>query len=101
MSASALGPITSVQVRKVYFFTQLDKDHNQRLSRAELPSDMHDLRRNFVRADFNQDGQLSAQECLLYAQGQAPEYTGVAHAYTYVYSSASSLDDRNGIVNAM
>lgn len=74
-------------VRKVYFFTTLDRDHNDKLSRSELPLDMHVLRRDFVRADFNEDRQLSPQEYVMYERGTAPEYVGASHSYTVIYSS--------------
>lgn len=75
-----------VTVHKVFFFKALDRNHNGQLTRAELPKEMVNLRRNFKRADFNDNGQISPREYILYAQGLAPEYTGTAHAYTYVIS---------------
>ncbi|RAP57225.1 hypothetical protein BTJ49_11815 [Oleiagrimonas sp. MCCC 1A03011] len=74
-----------VTVRKVYFFDQLDRNHNGLLSRAELPLDLRDLRRNFLRADFDHNGQISPMEYVLFTRGLAPQYAGVSHAYIYVY----------------
>jgi len=83
---SDTGRIVSI-VHKVYFFKTLDRNHNGMLSRAELPADMTALRRNFVRADFDGNGQLSRREILLYQRGQAPQYIGTYHAYVFVYQS--------------
>ncbi|KGI79115.1 hypothetical protein LF63_0101160 [Oleiagrimonas soli] len=74
-----------VTVRKVYFFASLDRNNNGLLSRAELPKDMVDLRRNFLRADYDHNGQLSPMEYILYSRGLAPRYAGVSHAYIYVF----------------
>lgn len=74
-------------VRKVYMFSALDKDHNGKLSRAELPKDMHDLRQDFVRVDLNDDGQISPREYIHYADGTLPSYVGIYHAQTFAYST--------------
>jgi len=82
------GPIVST-VRKVYYFKTLDRNHNGQLSRAEIPKDMINLRRDFLRADFDGNGQLSAEELVLYERGDAPQYIGVNHAYIFVYKYGS------------
>ena len=79
--------------RKIYYFAQLDVNHDGRLSRSEIPKDMHSLRRNFVRADFDGDGLITAQEYTLYANGQAPQYVGIYHTLTFVYPTADRFDD--------
>ena len=80
------GPIVSI-VRKVYFFNRLDRNHNGQLARSEIPKDMTNLRRDFLRADFDGNGQLSPQEIVLYERGEAPQYVGVNHAYVFVFQS--------------
>ena len=75
--------------RKVYSFQELDRNHNGMLSRSEIPKDMVNLRRNFTRADFDGNGQLSPQEYVLYSKGLAPQYVGVFHYDTYVNSPAN------------
>lgn len=86
-ASTAIQPITSY-VRKVYFFPMLDKNHNGKLSRAEIPTDMHELRRRFAEADFDEDGQLSAQEYVMYENHTAPSYIGVAHAEVWLFASS-------------
>jgi len=76
-------------VRKVYSFKELDRNHNGMLSRAEIPRDMVNLRRDFVRADFDGNGQLSPEEYVLYSKGLVPQYVGVFHYDTYTYSPAN------------
>lgn len=80
------GPIVSI-VRKVYFFNKLDRNHNGQLTRAEIPKDMVSLRRDFMRADFDGNGQLSPAEIVLYERGEAPQYVGVNHAYVFVFNT--------------
>ncbi|HET7360178.1 MAG TPA: EF-hand domain-containing protein [Rhodanobacteraceae bacterium] len=86
-SAVATQPIVSY-VQKVYFFSFLDKNHNGELSRSEIPRDMHELRLHFVEADFDEDGQISAQEYLMHAEHTAPNYVGVSHAKVWVFASS-------------
>lgn len=73
------------KARKVYLFSHLDSNHNGQLSRAELPSEMRDLRLHFVEADWDGNGQLSAQEYRHYAKGTVPKYVGVFHAQAFYY----------------
>lgn len=77
------GKIISV-ARKVYSFDKLDKNHNGLLSRAELPRDMTTLRREFQRADFDGNGQLSREEIRLFEHGEMPQYIGVYHIPVFV-----------------
>ncbi len=96
-SLTSTSPQTEVivsRMRKVYFFKDLDKDHNGQLSRAEIPKDMVKLRLDFVRADYDENGQLSPEEYVLYSRGLAPQYTGVYHAYTYTYYTGRNNVER-------
>ena len=70
-----------VRVHKVYAFDQLDRNHNGMLTRAEIPADMKNLRRNFNRADFDHNGQLSPREYYLYSHGLSPNYIGAYHVF--------------------
>jgi hypothetical protein len=81
-------------VRKVYFFDALDRNHNGMLSRSEIPRDMTQLRRNFTRADFDENGQLSQHEYYLYSQGLSPNYIGAYHAHIFVYDTGLHGSDR-------
>lgn len=79
------APSSSVTtVQKKYTPAELDRDHNGQLTRSELPLDVHVLRRDFVRVDLDDNGQLSPQEILHYARGTAPQFVGVQHAFTVV-----------------
>lgn len=78
-------PATRVTV--IYSFTDLDRDRDGELSRSEIPLDMVDLRMDFRRADFTEDGQLSPVECAMYANGTMPQYTGPSHAWNVVFDS--------------
>ena len=93
-TASSDKPRIVVTVRKIYYFDKLDRNHNGMLSRAELPADMGALRRNFVNADFDQNGQLTPEEYVLYSRGLAPQYIGVYHAYVYVYARNGQAVER-------
>jgi hypothetical protein len=75
-----------VTVRKVYWFKYLDRNHNGQLTRSEIPKDMRDLRRNFIHADFNDNGQLSPMELILYTRGEAPQYIATSHGQIFIYS---------------
>lgn len=75
------------KVRRVYDFDRLDADHNGQLSRGELPKDMHDLRSHFLEADWNHNGQLSAQEYLMYRNHTAPMYTAISHGMIFISGS--------------
>lgn len=76
----------TTQAHKVYFFSKLDRNHDGKLSRSELPTDMHLLRARFIYADWNQDGKLSPNEYVMYKEQTAPEYVGVYHVLTFVYN---------------
>ncbi|HET6588389.1 MAG TPA: EF-hand domain-containing protein [Oleiagrimonas sp.] len=89
-SASTATQTITTHVRKVYLFPMLDKNHNGRLSRAEIPTDMHELRRRFLQADFDQDGQLSPQEYVMYAHHTAPMYAGVSHTRIWLFAGSGN-----------
>lgn len=59
------------KVRKVYLFDRIDADHDGRLSRAEIPHDMHALRAYFLEVDSNQDKQLTPSEYRWFAMERA------------------------------
>jgi len=88
MRHEATRPIVA-SMRKVYSFKLLDRNHNGMLSRSEIPTDMVNLRRDFTRADFDGNGQLTPEEYILYSRGQAPKYTGVFHYHTYTFSTGN------------
>lgn len=90
--AGASNQYVVSQVRKVYFFKSLDLNHNGLLSRAEIPKDMRQLRLDFMRADLDHNGQLSPVEYVMYANGTAPSYVGVEHAYIFVYGPKEDQD---------
>lgn len=48
-------------------FSELDRNHDGRLTRSEVPHDMHNLRREFRTYDRNGNGWLSKQEYQAYA----------------------------------
>lgn len=74
------------QMRKVYIFSRLDRNHNGQLERSELPQDMHTLRSRFVQADWNHNGLLSPDEYLMWSHHQVPHYTPIYHGFVYVYA---------------
>lgn len=43
-------------------FDQLDKNHDHKLQRSEIPHSMHQLRVHFMEYDQNHDGSLSPEE---------------------------------------
>ncbi|HET6587221.1 MAG TPA: hypothetical protein VFG67_05555 [Oleiagrimonas sp.] len=74
------------EARKVYLFSQLDRNHDGQLSRPEIPKDMRYLRLHFIEADWSQNGKLSPEEYVLYEHHQAPQYVGASHAMVVFYS---------------
>lgn len=48
-------------------FSQLDRNHDGRLTRSEVPHDMHKLRREFHSFDRDGNGWLSKREYQAYA----------------------------------
>lgn len=70
---------------KVYYFKQLDRDHNGQLSRAELPTDMRDLRLHFVSADWDGNGMISPAEYVMFRDHTGPQYAGVYRAVVFMY----------------
>ena len=48
-------------------FSQLDRNHDGRLMRSEVPHDMHKLRRKFRSLDRDGNGWLSKREYQAYA----------------------------------
>lgn len=47
-------------------FSQLDRNHDGRITRSEVPHDMHKLRRDFRSYDRDGNGSLSKQEYQAY-----------------------------------
>ncbi len=81
-----LAPIKGTRkLGKVYVFTRLDRNHDGQLSRSELPLDMVDLRMHFAEADWDRNHRLSPNECRMYNEHTAPQYTPFSHGMIAVF----------------
>ena len=65
-SAQSSGNASSKDQKPEPSFNTLDKNHDGRITRSEVPRYMHALRRDFHRYDRDGNGSLSRQEYQAY-----------------------------------
>lgn len=73
------------KMRKVYYFNQLDVDHDGGLERAEVPKDLRGLRLHFLEADWNHNGRISPAEYWMWSRNLYPRYTSISHGRVGVW----------------